>query len=745
MVSLLQSLREIVDLTRDLITPREILDTLVKKLAQTLSVDMCSILLCEQNRKEIVLVASEGLCSSSLYQVKLKLGEGITGHIAQTKQVVNVAESRKHERYHYFPETKEENFNAFLGVPIIYLRELIGVLIVQDASKRQFSADEEAIVVTIAAHLAALLKHVNMTRKAETKKNVKGVSCSPGVVIAKTLVHNPTISLSEVGDFKITDCEREVRRYNIAVDKLKEEIEKARKVIVQQTSDDTSQIFDAYILMLSSQEFTQSIEKSIREGNWAPAALRDTVNHFTSRFQQMEDPYLRSRGDDVLHLGNRLNHLLHELDHDFSAIVEPTIILANDVSIQDIAQMSNPNLAGVVCSGGSSHSHAAILLNALGIPSIMGTGLLLGNFENYKDFAILDANQGLVVFRPTPEEIEKWTLIIEQDQSKKDELGDLKSSPGITLDGVKVDLFVNTGLTDDIMPGLLQGAEGVGLYRSEFLFMVNETIPTEAEQIIQYRRLLSTYSPKPVVMRTIDIGGDKMLPFYSVYEENPNLGWRGIRFALDNTNILQTQIKAMLLASRGFENLKIMIPMVSQLSEILSFKAILAKTLSELPDRVTQPKFGLMIEVPSTLFLIEEIAEHVDFISIGANDLTQFLLAVDRNNPKVESLFDWLEPSVVRAIFSVVKKGKAKGVEVGLCGEMASDPLAVILLIGMGFDNLSVSAYHLPKIKWIIRNIKSSECKSALTKALRCSQSHEIRNLLVAFLTRKKWAWLIPK
>jgi phosphotransferase system enzyme I (PtsI)/phosphotransferase system enzyme I (PtsP) len=365
------------------------------------------------------------------------------------------------------------------------------------------------------------------------------------------------------------------------------------------------------------------------------------------------------------------------------------------------------------------------------------TSLDLKKFDGEE--VIVDGYRGECILHPQPALLKEYRRLQHADAQFIDQLACLRDLPAETRDGVRVQLLTNTGLLADVTPGRKHGAEGVGLYRSEIPFMLHDSFPTEDEQYEIYRQVLSAYSPLPVSMRTLDIGGDKQLPYFEIREDNPFLGWRGIRFTLDNTSLLVTQLRAMLRANVDNDNLRLLIPMVSRIDELESFVRIVDDTLEELQSEgvaVVRPPIGMMVEVPSAVLLLPRMLKYVDYVSIGSNDLTQYLLAVDRNNPKVSALFDNLNPVMLVALEQIVAHTQAANIPLSLCGEMASDPAAVLLLLGMGLRTLSLNAHSIPKIKWLIRSVNFTDAQALLHKAQNLGSEVEIRALMSQELKR---------
>jgi len=747
MLSALNTLREIMDSTQYMPSVEEALIEIVSCVADAMNVDVCSVFLFSEKTKELSLIASHGLEQTS-QPVSLKLDQGIVGYIAVNRHVVNVDIAKKHDHFKHLPEIHEEQFNAYLGIPIIHLRHLIGVLVVQDKEIRVFDEQEEAFLVTLGAHLAGYLKQIkqNESRQQQLYKEIRGLKGSPGIAMAKPFIWEPG-ALEDIENKKIKNIDEELSRFSIAIEKVKEECLSAKNLFSQSFPEEIDLLFGAYINILDGQEFTGRIIKKIQAGNWCPGAIKETVNELVKFFQDLEDPYFRARAEDILHLGNKLIQTFHEKKEIAETIHEPVIIFAQNLSVHDIATINREKLVGIVCQMSSPYSHTAILANALGIPSVMGVGeFSLPTFAD-DEICIVDGNLGLVFLKPNAQTKRTYRSQMTHDKEFMRKLESIKKLPSTTIDGHRVSLFVNTGLLVDSSPGLSCGAEGVGLFRSEFPFLQRNAFPSEDEQVEFYSTVLQQYAPSPVYMRTLDVGGDKVLPYFTVPEDNPNLGWRGIRFSLDNEGIFLTQLRAMLRADIPFGNLKIMVPMVCNTNEICEFRKCFELAFSQLKSEgydINKPELGTMIEIPSLMFGIKEISKLVDFISIGSNDLTQYLLAVDRNNQKISRLYNWHDPLVLRAIYKIIKDSKRYHLPVSLCGEMASDPFGAILLIGMGLSSLSASAFQIPRIKWVVRHIERHEAVSLFERAKQQSSAERVEDLGRKFLLKKNWVALMP-
>lgn len=408
---------------------------------------------------------------------------------------------------------------------------------------------------------------------------------------------------------------------------------------------------------------------------------------------------------------------------------ERTILVGEEITATMLAEVPRERLVAVVSASGSRSSHVAILARAMGVPSVVGADdLPVGRMDGRA--LIVDGYRGRVYLNPSEAVRSEYTRLAREEAELVAGLQGLRDLPAETPDGVRLPLYVNSGLISDVSTSLANGAEGIGLYRTEFPFMIRDRFPGEEEQRRIYRQVLEAFAPRPVVLRTLDVGGDKPLSYFPITEDNPFLGWRGIRITLDHPEIFMVQLRAMLHASAGLDNLRLLLPMVSQLAEVDEAKRLVERAYRELREKgenVVMPPLGVMVEVPSAVYQAEAIARRVDFLSIGSNDLTQYLLAVDRNNSRVAGLYDALHPAVLQAINNVVTAGHAQGKPVGICGEMAGDPVAAILLLGMGVDNLSMSVASLPRVKWALRNFTQQQARGLLSVALACEGADAVR------------------
>ena len=711
-------------------SPAEQVSLIVDSISDVVGVDVCSLYR-KNEQHDMVLLASHGLKHKA--QITIPEGRGLVGLVAKSRHPVNVADAAAHEHYYYVPQTQEEKFISFCGVPLVMFGQVIGVLVVQSRKAELLSKENEGFLVALASQLALIVSDIPLENQTEELNDrYSGVKGAPGIGIGQIRLCL-TGELNNVPDAKCDDIPATISRWQTLLDDVKLEIKHEQNALGSELPDSVSAIFDAYSMLLSDQALIDKVEFEIQAGHWLPYALKLAIQHYYELFHAMDDAYFKARSEDILHLGNKLYNVWRGAKSiDVNHIDGPVILVGTQVSVSDMAAVPDNKLAGIACFEGSSLSHTSVLANAMGIPAVMGIGTIKD--LNDGDFAIIDGNEGQVILHPSEMIATEFKKLIQKEKSLNKQLSLLKDVPAQTTDGETIELLTNTGLLADITPGLKSGAQGVGLYRTEIPFMVRDSFPSEDEQVQVYQRVLQAYDNKPVYMRTLDIGGDKQLPYFPIHhEENPALGWRGIRFTLDNIQLLMTQVRAMIRAAVGHNNLHILLPMVISTSEVITFVELLDDALAQLTEEginVTRPKVGVMVEVPAAISQIPLWAKYIDFISIGSNDLSQYLLALDRNNSRVADRYDHVHPAVIHEVYRVVQLANQHKLRLSLCGEMAADPIAVMLLLGMGIKRLSMSASKLPKIKYLIRCVSSEQTRSLLNKALTCESNLAIRELV---------------
>ncbi|MES2604720.1 MAG: phosphoenolpyruvate--protein phosphotransferase [Pseudomonadota bacterium] len=716
----------------ELATPTAQVRKIVDSVSEIIGTDVCTLYLKDQHQ-DMVLMASHGLVETG--PVSIPSGRGLVGLVAQEKHPLNIAKASEHPNFFYVEGTAEERFESFCGVPLVHYGKVIGVLVVQRADALALTPESEALLITLCSQLAHIVADMPVTLQgAHINTYVRGVRGSSGVGIGFGVLCDHG-ELFSVADEPCNDIDAAMRDWQRVLLTVRSEIEEEENTLRAHLSAQESSIFHTYSSLLADQALIQKVEAEIRAGNWLPGALRRTIQYFADLFLEMDDPYLRARHEDIHHLGNKLyaslkgNNTLAE----HVASVSQVVLIGDQVSVSDIATVPTEKLVGIICFEGSSLSHTAVLANALGVPAVMG----IGNFKNLRNRErfIVDGNTGQVVRYPNDRLCAEFQQLINEEKQLSNKLSALRDEPALTPDGFTVRLLANSGLLADLTPGRKHGAQGIGLYRTEIPFMVRQSFPSEQEQVDVYSQVFQTYTGMPVYMRTLDVGGDKQLPYFPITdEENPALGWRGIRFTIDNIQLLMTQVRAMLLAAAANDgDLHILLPMISAAEELNSFNQLLIEAMGQLQQQgcaVRRPKVGVMIEVPAAISQLPFWSNRIDFVSIGSNDLSQYLLALDRNNARVANRYDHIHPAVIHELHRVVGIAREYNLPLSLCGEMASDPLAVIVLLGMGITTLSMSATKLPRIKHLIRKLPQQRAAAILQQCLELDNSQDIRALL---------------
>lgn len=560
---------------------------------------------------------------------------------------------------------------------------------------------------------------------------LKGKPLSPGLAWGRSFVYETIPFIQRNIKIKKEDVEKELDRLKEALKKTKESLQKLKDSVRRRLGEEKAGILEAHMLMLEDPMFVGEIKKAIEEGNSAEDAVFTATEKIKEMFETIPDPYLRERAADVKDVGSRLYRtLLGGKDIAQLDTNEPIIVVANDLAASELIAISENNVVGLVLSQGGPTSHMAIIAKSLNLPAVSGIDISLIS-DNC--LLIVDGIRGEITINPPSDVLMQTKNNIEKLQREQEEALSLKDLPAVTPDGLKIELWGNIAHPDEASAVLSSGGSGIGLFRTEFLFMNRNTPPSEDEQFEAYRKVLDEMKPHPVVIRTLDAGGDKEIPYLNIpKEDNPFLGYRAIRIGLTEEQLLITQLKA-LIRSSICGNLYIMFPMISSLWEIRRAKTLIQKAASQLDDkgmRYGKFKVGIMIEIPSAAIMAEELAKEVDFFSIGTNDLTQYTLAVDRGNSKVSQWYDHLHPAVLKLIAMTSKAAKTQKIELGICGEMAGDPFALPFLLGLGFDELSMSPPAIPKIKRLVRKFQAERAKQVAQKALSMKDADEVRQYL---------------
>lgn len=760
--SMLTTLKRIVQEMNQIPALDTALFRLASRVKQTLNVDSCSIYLADYDAQEFILKATDGLHPDAVEQVRIGFSEGLIGLVGQREEPLNIVNAHSHPRFKHYPEVQEESYNAFLGTPIINQRRVLGVITLQQSEMRRFSEDEEAFLVTLAAQLALEITNADI-RGALTlssspdsiaqQKNVRGIAGSPGLAIGKGVSQDKSVNLKNWVVKRTNQPSEQIQLYRKGVEVTRKHVDALSDRLDEGIPDDVKSIFQLYHHLLDANSLGREVEEKIRQGWDAASSLKMVVESYAARFQAMDDPYMQERAIDIVDLSDRiLANILFEANGQKTSektVTDASILVADEVSAPMLAEFPRDKLKGIISIRGSNNSHAAILARAMGVPAVMGCQNVTPSLLEDKEI-LLDGYSGEVIVSPERNIKAEFIQLIEEESAIAEKIDAEADKPCESVDGCRMSLYINAGLSAEVELNAEQIGAGVGLYRTEIPFMLRERFPSEQEQVALYRQVLEAAPDLPITMRTLDVGGDKPLPYFPINEENPFLGWRGIRLTLDHPEIFLVQIRAMLRASIGLQNLQIMLPMISTVSEVQEAKRLINQAFFEISDEVAsenktlhKPKLGIMLEVPSVLYQLPQLAKYVDFFSVGSNDLTQYLLAVDRNNTRVAGLYNSYHPAVLGALYDVVEKANQAQVPVTICGEIAGEPAGALLLMGMGYRRLSMNGFNLRKINWLIRKVTIDECKQLLALALTSTSQEEVFVHLNEYLETKGLGGLI--
>tara|TARA_R110001592_G_scaffold363043_1_gene679702 strand:+ start:189530 stop:191797 length:2268 start_codon:yes stop_codon:yes gene_type:complete len=742
---MLETLRKIVQQVNAAENLPEALDIIVERVRDAMGTEVCSVYMRDPKSGRLVFQATKGLNIKQVGTASLAPGEGLVGLVAEREEPVNLEDAESHPSFQFLPDLGEERFHSFLGVPIIHQREVLGVLVVQQGQRRRFDESEEAFLVTMSAQLAGVIAHARVTGAVGVGKlagagvvaKVSGVPGAPGIAIGTAVVVSPSADLYTVPQRAAQDRREELRAFKSALDSVRADIQAVADNLGSELSTEDHALFDVYIGILGDSTIGAEVASLIKAGEWAQGALSQVMIEHIRHFERMEHSYLKERAVDVKDLGTRVLAYLQESTVETRSYPANTILVAEELTATSLGEVPRDKLAGLISVRGSGNSHVAILARAMGVPTVMGAvDLPYARLQDRE--LIIDGYNGSVYLNPPAELRQRFQDVLDLDRATSRDLESLRNEPCETLDGHRMPLWVNTGLMADVTRSLEQGAEGVGLYRTEVPFLLRDRFPSEEEQRQIYREQLVAFAPRPVTMRTLDIGGDKSLPYFPIEEDNPFLGWRGIRVTLDHPEIFLAQIRAMLKANEGLGNLRIMLPMICNTAELDEAMDLIHRSHRELmQDGLTGelPPIGVMVEVPAAVFQARALARRADFLSVGSNDLTQYLLAVDRNNARVADLYHALHPAVLQALASVAEAARAEGKSIGICGELAGDPEGAVLLLAMGYEVLSMNSTSLPRVKKALRNIKFSDAEELLVEVLLLDDVSAVVQRLQQFLS----------
>lgn len=747
---------------------QDTLDNIVTLVAKRMGSDVCSIYLLENDGETLTLKATKGLSKASVGRVSMKVYEGLTGLAVETRAMVMTDNAPSHPRYKYFKEAKEERFLSFLGLPLFEHKAPIGVIVVQTRETRSFSDDEISILHTITfqigsiVHTARLLdsiQHKEQERAWFESELAKVRNGSIGEVsstrskggkripVSRTLAGTPVSAGFSRGKIYILDrfndkviklakvgsTAEERNKFSQALEKAKIQTIYMEKRVSETLSADDAAIFHTHLMILEDRSFSAKIHDLIDQGVGATRSVHDVVQHYVLAFSAMEDPYLRERSADMEDIGRRIIDAIEGNETNGVTLKEKRVLVADEIFPSNLAMLDPDKILGIVTEKGNSFSHAAIMAKSLGIPAVLGVQGLM-DAANVKDEIIVDGASGQVYLNPDAGIKKEYVRLEMEYAGRMKELEGLRDLPAVTTDGVAITLSANIGLISDVRVANLHGAEGVGLYRTEFPYMARSSFPDRDAQAAIYRKILEGFPGQTVNIRTLDIGGDKGLSYFPYpHEDNPFLGWRSIRVSLERQDIFKEQLAGILLASR-FGSATVMFPLISSLDEIRQIREILTSVRNELlregHDVPGYIPFGVMIEVPAAVQIIDYLIQDVDYVSIGTNDLIQYTLAADRNNASVRKYYDPYHPAILHSIKRVADAANKAGKKVSLCGEMAADPLCALLLTGMGIREFSLSAPSIPIVKQAIRNNSAEACRRLARAALACRNGVDMARCL---------------
>ncbi len=717
------------------------LELIVSRVKEAMNTQVCSIYLRDKSTDRLVFMATDGLNKQAEGRLSLGKDQGLVGLVSKREEPIKLEHASQHPAYKFLPDTGEEAFESFMGSPIIHHREVLGVLVVQQSQSRNFNELEESFLVTIAAQLAGVIAAAQVTGALQTlnhssfHKNIqfKGAPGSPGVAIANGSMIHHKADLFSVPERNCENTQEEIDFFKECLEAVRKDIRQLQLKFIHRVAKQEAALFNVYLQMLDDSAIGDEIIKKIHEQQRsAQSALAEVIIAHIRNFELMDDTYLRERAVDIKDIGHRILGYLQQSEPNHLEYTDPVILIGEELTASMLGEIPRNKLAGIISVKGSSNSHIAILARSMAIPTVMGVeGLPIHKLDGLP--LIIDGYHGHVIANASDNIRQRYLDFKEEEKLINKGLALLKNLPCETPDKHRLPLYVNTGLMTDVMRSIEQGAEGVGLFRTEIPFLLNDGFPSEEEQRDIYRNHLEIYYPRPVTMRTLDIGGDKALPYFPINEDNPFLGWRGIRVTLDHPEIFLVQVRAMLKANEDMGNLQILLPMISSISEFEEAQLLIQRAHNELlldGYNTGMPKLGVMIEVPSAIYQIRDLAKRADFFSVGSNDLTQYLLAVDRNNARVTRLYTHYHPAVLRACYTIVKEVKAAGKTVSICGEAAGDPAAATLFLAMGFDALSMGSANIPRVKSMIRLIEYPQAQRILNAVLSLENAQDIEDYL---------------
>ncbi len=741
---LLRRLREVM---AEPVSAQERLDKIVVLIAANMVAEVCSVYVLRVDGT-LELYATEGLNKAAVHQTVLRADEGLVGLVASEANPINLSEAQNHPAFSYRAETGEEIYHSFLGVPVLRAGNTLGVLVVQNRARRTYTEEEEEALQTTAMVLAEMIASGELSAiakpgaepAARRPLHLVGTALNEGMALGHVVLHEPRVVIT---NFIADDVPKELKRLEAAVETMRSDLDVLleRGEVVE--GGEHRDVLEAYRMFAYDRGWVHRLEEAVATGLTAEAAVERVQSDTRARMLRATDPYLRERLHDLDELANRLMHQL--LGKDYAPardrLPENAVLVARSMGPAALLEYDRKRLRGLVLEEGGPNSHVAIVARALGIAAVGEIANATGVVDP-GDAIIVDGSSGDVHARPSPDMEAAYVERVRLRARRQLQYLALRDKPCVTRDGEKIELMINAGLAVDLPHIDETGAVGIGLFRTELQFMVAASLPRTAEQFSLYRAVLDAAGDKPVTFRTLDIGGDKVLPYMrNVEEENPALGWRAIRLGLDRPGLLRSQIRALLRAAAG-RDLKIMFPMIATVEEFDEAKSLVERELThlrrhshKLPERV---EVGTMLEVPSLLYQLDELLDRVDFLSVGSNDLVQFFYAADRGNSRVADRFDAISAPFLRALKSIVDKGRAYAKPVTLCGELASKPLGALALVAIGYRSFSLSPSAVGPVKAMLLELDARKTAALIEPLIESpAGSLQIRERLKAFASEQ--------
>ncbi len=736
-------LRRLRELMAEPLEPQERLDQIVRHIAQNMVAEVCSVYVLRADGV-LELYATEGLKKDSVHSAQLKMGQGLVGTIASSAQPLNLSDAQTHPAFRYLPETGEEIFHSFLGVPILRVGRALGVLVVQNRERHSYREEDVEALETISMVLAEMIATGELKKIAkpgmelDTSRpiTVDGDSYGDGLGLGHIVLHEPRIVVTNLLN---DDSEHELKRLNEALDSLRISIDDLLSRRDVSMEGEHREVLETYRMFAHDRGWVRKLEEAIRNGLTAEAAVEKVQSDTKARMIRLTDPYLRERMHDFEDLANRLLRQLTGYGPKGAGDGFPTdaVIVARAMGAAELLDYPRENIRGLVLEEGAVTSHVVIVARAMGVPVVGQAAGVVSLAEN-GDAIIIDGDDGKVHLRPLADLQQSYEEKARFRARRQEQFRELRSVEPISTDGQRVDLLMNAGLLVDLPQLDGSGAQGIGLFRTELQFMIASTMPKVDEQEAFYRDVLKQAAGRAVTFRTLDIGGDKVVPYFrGAEEENPALGWRAIRLALDRPALLRIQLRALFRAAADHD-LKIMIPMVTTVREIAAVRELLDREMVYLSKRgyhlPKSLKVGAMLEVPSMMWQLDELFQAVDFVSVGSNDLFQFAMAVDRGNARVSDRFDVLSRPFLRMLRDIVRAAERNNKPLTLCGEMAGRPLCAMALMGIGFRSISMSPASIGPVKAMLLGLDIGKLAAIINPALDDTQTKKpIRETLTHF------------